>query len=401
MHPRDISIFDLTYDLPPDRIAQQPLAQRDASKLLIYRDGWIEDGIFRELPDLLPQNSLLIMNNTRVVNARIVMQRKTGGRIEILITEPADGTPIESNFHRTGSCTWRAMIGNGRRWRSGETLSIAMDDLIVEADRLDHEIVRFRWSPDAITFAEVLRRIGHVPLPPYMTRPDEKTDQERYNTVIAKHDGSIAAPTASLHFTAEMLSRFQDRKIQKAEVTLHVGAGTFLPVKADRMSGHEMHREQVRIPLGTLIAIKDQLGKAPIVPIGTTALRTIESIYWYGLKILNGTAEDEMDIDQWEPYGSVDQKPSAIDAIEAVIDHTRSKGKDQCVGSTRLLIAPGYDFRYADGLVTNFHQPQSTLLLLVAALVGDDWRRIYDHARNGGYRFLSYGDGSLLWKKKR
>ncbi len=398
MDPRELSIFDLTYQLPQHRIAQHPLAQRDAGKLLLYRNGAITDRIFKDLPDLLPESSLLIMNNTRVVNARIVMQRSSGGRIEILVTGPADGSAIGTAFDRCGRIEVQAMIGNGRRWKPGETLSLKNEGLELKADRIGHEIVSFQWSPAALSFAEILQRIGHVPLPPYMARPDEIGDRERYNTVIAKHDGSIAAPTASLHFTPEMLGQFQDRKIRKAEVTLHVGAGTFLPVKAERMADHEMHREHVHLPLATLIALQDQLGRAPIIPIGTTALRTIESVYWYGLKILNGTAGEAMDIDQWEPYGSHDRKVSPKEALQAVIDHTRSRGKDQCTGSTRLLIAPNYEFKFADALVTNFHQPQSTLLLLVAAFVGDDWRKIYDHALENDYRFLSYGDGSLLWR---
>ncbi len=398
MDPRELSIFDLTYDLPPDRITSHPLAERDASKLLVYRDGAIADHIFRDLPSLLPGNSLLIMNNTRVINARIVMQRDSGARIEILVTGPADGSPIGSVADRSEGIEMRAMIGNARRWKSGETLRLKSADLVLEADRTDHDMVRFNWHPDRLTFAEVLERIGHVPLPPYMSRADEIGDRERYNTVIAKHEGSIAAPTASLHFTPEMLSRMQDRSIDRAEVTLHVGAGTFLPVKADRMAGHEMHAEHVRIPLDTLVALSDRVGNGPIIPVGTTALRTIESIYWHGVSILAGKGGDRMQVDQWEPYGSPDRSLRPAEALAAVIDRIRSTGGDELSGTTRLLIAPGYRFRYADALITNFHQPQSTLLLLVAAFVGDDWRKIYDHALMNDYRFLSYGDGSLLWR---
>ncbi len=398
MDPRELSILDVTYDLPPDRIAIHPLAERDASKLLVYRDGAIADHIFRDLPSLLPGNSLLIMNNTRVINARIVMQRDSGARIEILVTGPADGSPIGAVADRSGGIEMRAMIGNARRWKTGETLRLKSADLVLEADRTDHDTVRFKWDPDRLTFAEVLERIGHVPLPPYMSREDEIGDRERYNTVIAKHEGSIAAPTASLHFTPEMLSRMQDRSIDRAEVTLHVGAGTFLPVKADRMAGHEMHAEHVRIPLDTLVALSDRVGNGPIIPVGTTALRTIESIYWHGVSILAGKGGDGMEVDQWEPYGGSDRSPQPAEALAAVIDRIRSTGGDELSGTTRLLIAPGYEFRYADALITNFHQPQSTLLLLVAAFVGDDRRKIYDHALMNEYRFLSYGDGSLLWR---
>ncbi|MDQ3101013.1 MAG: S-adenosylmethionine:tRNA ribosyltransferase-isomerase [Bacteroidota bacterium] len=396
MHPRDISISDLTYDLPHERIAQQPLAERDGSKLLVYRNGSIDDHGFKKLPDLLPAESLLVMNNTRVVNARILFNRATGARIEVLCLEPADGS-IEKAFGQTGNSIWKAMLGNARKWRTDETLFLKNEEFQLQADRLGHELVKFKWEPVDLSFSEVLQKIGHVPLPPYMARPDEALDRDRYNTVIAKHDGSIAAPTASLHFTEAMITELKHRKIRSTEITLHVGAGTFLQVKSDRMAGHEMHREQVRIPINALIAIHEQLGKAPIIPVGTTALRTLESIYWHGMKILRGIASDEMDIDQWEPYDRSDL-PSAHEALSVVIEKLRNRGVESLSGSTRLLIAPGYQFRFTDALVTNFHQPQSTLLLLVAALVGPDWRKIYDHALNTGYRFLSYGDGSLLWK---
>lgn len=399
MHPRDLSIFDLTYSLPPERIAQRPLAVRDLSKLLVYRNSSIEDHQFRDLPDLLPPGSLLVMNNTRVVNARIILHRATGARIEVLCLEPNDGSTIEQAFDRKTNSGWKAMLGNARKWKIGEKLFLTTGDLQLEVERTGQEAVQFNWCPGDLTFSEVLQRCGHVPLPPYMSRPDEDADRDRYNTVIAKHDGSVAAPTASLHLTSKMLLDLEQRGIRSTELTLHVGAGTFLPVKADRMADHEMHREQVRIPIKALETLADQLGKGPIIPIGTTALRTLESIYWHGVKIIQGKAEDEIDIDQWEPYDQFDL-PEPIEALAAVIDRTRRSGNSQCVGSTRLLIAPGYQFRFADALITNFHQPQSTLLLLVAAFIGDDWRKVYDHALEHQYRFLSYGDGSLFWKGK-
>lgn len=318
--------------------------------------------------------------------------------MEILILSPADGSPIEEAIGSRASATWNAMIGNGRRWRNGETLSLQIGDLLLKADRIDHDRVVFTWEPADLTFAEVLRQAGHVPLPPYMARADEQMDHERYNTVIAKHDGSIAAPTASLHFTHGLLDRLKHVPVGLAEVTLHVGAGTFLPVKADRMAGHQMHREEVRIPITTMLELHGRLGKAPIVAVGTTALRTIESLYWHGVKVMNGSAGERLDIDQWEPYDRGSEMIPPVEALQAAIDHTRSLGRDYCSGSTRLLIAPGYEFKFIDGLVTNFHQPQSTLLLLVEAFVGTDRRLIYDHALNNGYRFLSYGDGSLLWR---
>ncbi|MEO8587881.1 MAG: S-adenosylmethionine:tRNA ribosyltransferase-isomerase [Flavobacteriales bacterium] len=401
MHPRDLSIADFTYALPEARIAQQPLTGRDASKLLVYRDGVISDHVFRALPELLPENALLVLNDTRVVNARIVMHRSTGARIELLCLEPAHGKPVEQAFREQGRSEWQCFIGNAKRWKDGETLTTTIDGVTLNAQRVAAERVLFSWAPGEMDFAQVLDRTGLVPLPPYMKRAATEPDKERYNTVFAKHEGSVAAPTASLHLTDRVLAGLAPRNIATTELTLHVGAGTFLPVSSERMEGHSMHREQVRIPLTALERFVAQLGEAPIVPVGTTALRTLESIYWHGVMILQGRAGEEMDIDQWEPYGHGDDLlPNALTALEAVIALVRSNSEQRLVGSTRLLIAPGYQFRFADALVTNFHQPQSTLLLLVAAFLGKDWRNVYDHALKNDYRFLSYGDGSLLYRKQ-
>lgn len=406
--PRDLAIAEHTYTLPAERIAQRPLEERDAAKLLHYRNGAISDHRFSDLAGLLPVNSLLVLNDTRVVNARLVLQRPTGARIEVLCLTPADGGPVERAFAQQGNGTWNAFVGNAKRWKEGEEILLrgtvplrgtSLGELALRARRTAPEQVSFTWEPAALTFAEVLEQVGHVPLPPYMARPDETTDRERYNTVFARHAGSVAAPTASLHFTPELLDAMAARGIATARLTLHVGAGTFLPVKSDRMDGHTMHSEQVRVPLEVLQALAAQLRNGPVVPVGTTALRTLESIYWHGVMLLQGRAGEELAVEQWEPYGhAAHALPSAQEALDAVIGRVSSSGDDRLTGSTRLLIAPGYTFRFADGLVTNFHQPQSTLLLLVAAIVGPDWRRIYDHALAGDYRFLSYGDGSLLWR---
>jgi S-adenosylmethionine:tRNA ribosyltransferase-isomerase len=413
MDPRSISISDFTYDLPNDRIAQEPLAQRDSSRLLLYRNGALEDHRFKELPDLLPSGALLVLNNTRVVNARLFFQRSTGARIEVLCLEPAEAQPVEAAFAQKASCTWNGFVGNAKRWKEGEVLELQAlmtmpsdDDhtsatpVRLQAERDGDERVRFSWQPQELTFAEVLESVGHVPLPPYMKRPDEAADKERYNTVFAKHEGSVAAPTASLHFSPEVLAALDAKGIDRTEVTLHVGAGTFLPVKSDRMADHAMHGEQVRVPLASLERIRDQMGKGPIVAVGTTALRTLESVYWHGVMLLQGRAGDEMAIGQWEPYGhGVAELPDARMALQAVVQQLKERSERLLMGRTELLIAPGYDVRMADALVTNFHQPQSTLLLLVAAFIGPDWRRAYQYALEHGYRFLSYGDGSLLWKR--
>jgi len=400
MDPRAISIADVTYALPEDRIAQQPLSDRDASRLLEFRDGVLADHHFRELPALLPANALLVLNDTRVVNARLVFHRESGARIEVLCLEPADARPVEEAFSDKGTGQWKGFVGNAKRWKAGEMLTMRCEQVTLNAERLEAEHIRFTWTPSELTFAEVLNEVGHVPLPPYMKRADEDADKVRYNTVFARHDGSVAAPTASLHFTPGVLDELDRWGVATTKLTLHVGAGTFLPVKSERMADHAMHREQLRIPLDTLETLLAQLEKGPIVAVGTTAMRTLESIYWHGVALMAGTAGEEIDVQQWEPY---DQReaglPDARQSLCAVIDQVRGLAGHQLVGGTQLLIAPGYTFRFATCLITNFHQPQSTLLLLVAAFVGPEWRSIYAHALEQGYRFLSYGDGSLLWRQ--
>jgi S-adenosylmethionine:tRNA ribosyltransferase-isomerase len=400
MHPRDLSIQDFTFALPNERIAQQPLAVRDGSKLLVYRNGKISDGIFRELPEQLPKNALLVLNRTKVVNARILFQRETGARIEVLCLSPLNG-PVEQAISAQGSGEWNCFIGNAKRWKAGEVLTTNIDDTILNAQRSGQERIRFTWEPAELTFSEVLERIGHVPLPPYMQRVDNDTDKERYNTVFAKQEGSVAAPTASLHFSKDLLERLEQKGTKATELVLHVGAGTFLPVKSERMADHHMHTEEIHIPLAALEVLHAQLGQGSVIPVGTTALRTLESVFWHGVKLLAGDTGKMVDVDQWEPYGhGVKELPSPKEALEAVIEQVRTMDGEVLRGRTGLLIAPGYTFRFANGLITNFHQPNSTLLLLVAAFVGNDWRRIYEHALENEYRFLSYGDGSLLLPKE-
>jgi S-adenosylmethionine:tRNA ribosyltransferase-isomerase len=396
-HPRALAIADHSYELPAQRIAQEPLAGRDESRLLVHRGGATIDARFRDLPEHLPAGTLLVLNETRVVNARLLFQRPTGAQIEVLCLDPADHGPVEQALVARGTSAWRCLIGNAKRWREGEELLLEAGDLRLLAQRTGTDRVRFRWEPAALTFAEVLDRMGHVPLPPYMQRPDGPLDRERYNTVFARHEGSVAAPTASLHFTPGLMERLGAKGVRMTRLTLHVGAGTFLPVSSERMDGHVMHDEEVSLPLAALEALRTQLGNGPIVAVGTTALRTIESLYWHGCRLLSGADGVEMDIGQWEPYEERDE-PSVARTIEAVIDDLRKRGSDRLTGRTRLLIAPGYRFKLADGLITNFHQPRSTLLLLVAAFIGPDWRKVYAHALTSDYRFLSYGDGSLLWR---
>ncbi len=400
MHPRELRIEAFTYELPAERIAQRPLAERDQAKLLVFRDGAIRDEHFRDLADHLPEGTLLVLNDTRVVKARIVFHRSTGARIECMVLEPEARRPMEQALQDREGTRWWCMVGNAKRW-IGEQLGIgeAPERLLAERKELRNgeHLVEFTWA-DGSTFAEMLARHGDVPLPPYMKRGAEPGDVARYNTVFGAHDGSVAAPTASLHFTPSVLRSLEKKRIETTKVTLHVGAGTFLPVKAERMDGHPMHSEQVRIPRTTVERLRDAVGKSSIVPVGTTALRTIESLCWFGDDLVEGRVAGEMSVGQWRPYENTAQDTKA--SLEAVLRWMDEQGVDEVAGRTALMIAPGYRFRLADGLVTNFHQPGSTLLLLVAALLGEDWRKVYDHALAADYRFLSYGDGSLLWRAR-
>ena len=398
MHPRDLSIHDFTYELPDERIAKQPLGRRDASKLLVYRDGVVADHVFQDLPGLLPPGALLVLNDTRVVHARVRFRRATGAVLECMVLTPEAGRTIEQALVDRQRTRWWCMMGNAKRWK-GEPLQLEQQGIRLEAVRTEQRdgehLIEFSWNTDA-PFVEVLNAFGAVPLPPYMRREAMPEDDARYNTVFAERDGSVAAPTASLHFSDGVMADLLARGTNTTRVTLHVGAGTFLPVKSADMAGHHMHAEEIHVGHATIATLLDQLRRGPIVPVGTTALRTIESLYWHGVKLIRGDQAKDIDIDQWEPYGPSSSAVESRAALEAVLASIGPNGSVS--GRTRLLLAPGYQFRLADALVTNFHQPQSTLLLLVAAFIGPDWRKVYDHAMHSDYRFLSYGDGSLLFR---
>lgn len=400
MDPRQLSIEALTYELPEARIARYPLEERDAAKLLIHHQGRIRDSLFSELPTALPANSLLVLNDTRVVQARIAFRRATGAVIECMVLAPEDGRAIDQALLDEGVTRWWCMLGNAKRWK-GEELALKHAGHALAINRIEQRdgehLIEFRWNNDA-PFLQQLECFGAMPLPPYMRRAAAAGDDTRYNTVFADRPGSVAAPTASLHFTPAVLQALDARGIRSSRVTLHVGAGTFLPVKSPTMEGHAMHGEQVRIPRSTIEQLLQQRGHGPTIPVGTTAMRSIESLYWFGADLLRGKPADRMDVDQWRPYAVLPEAgvEAALEAVLEWLDHT---GQEAVTGSTRLLIAPGYRFRLADALVTNFHQPRSTLLLLVAALIGPQWRAVYAHALAHDYRFLSYGDGSLLWRE--
>ena len=406
--PRQLSIHDFTYPLPPGRVAAEPLPDRAASRLLVSRGGIITDKTFRELPSELPAGSLLIFNDTRVVRARLLARRPTGGRVELFCLEPvAPYRSLELALQQTDRCTWRCLVGNGRRWKNGPVhLRFKTADgttATLHAERRTQEagtaLIEFRWEPAELPFAEVLRAAGHLPLPPYIDRPDTATDAVRYQTVYAAAEGAVAAPTAGLHFTSEVLTELRAQGFATGHVTLHVGAGTFQPVKADHMADHPMHTEPIIV---TAALLRQLLAHrpGPVIAVGTTSLRTLETLYWLGAGLLvNPVMEPgELFLTQWQPYEQAEAAASISSeaALETLLRHLEAQGTDTLEASTRLLIAPGYRFRLVNGLITNFHQPESTLLLLVAALLGPDWRAVYEHALARGYRFLSYGDSSLL-----
>ncbi|TGE10393.1 S-adenosylmethionine:tRNA ribosyltransferase-isomerase [Hymenobacter fodinae] len=401
--PRHLSIHDFTYQLPPERIAPEPLADRDQSRLLFYRAGQLQDRRFQELPDLLPPDSLLVFNDTKVVRARLFAHKPTGGVVELFCLEPvAPHTAIEPAMQQTSSCVWKCLVGNGKRWKSGPVLlefTVEGQPATLTAERQEQgegfALIRFSWEPASLPFAEVLRAAGHLPLPPYLNRPDTEVDAVRYQTVYAAHEGAVAAPTAGLHFSDAVLAELRARHITSAHVTLHVGAGTFQPVKAEQMLGHPMHGEPISVTAATLRQLLEHWPK-PIVAVGTTSLRTLESLYWLGARLVQQPeATATWHVGQWQPYEAATEV-TAVAALQALLSYLERTGAQELHATTQLLIAPGYKFRVIGGLVTNFHQPESTLLLLVAALVGPSWRHIYQHALDNGYRFLSYGDSSLL-----
>jgi len=398
MHPKDISIFDFTYHLPDEKIALHPLDERDASKLLIYKDGIIREDVYSNIHQYLPESSLLIFNNTKVIKARILFTKPTGGVIEIFLLEPykADYT---STLAATKTCQWKCMIGGASKWKEKMELQIVNLELAVQlVEKLsDAYVVEFIWN-DGISFAEILELAGNIPLPPYIKRKADDDDKDRYQTIYAAHDGSVAAPTAGLHFSKNVFENLAAKNIQHDFVTLHVGAGTFKPVKAAKMEAHEMHAEWIDVSITTIENIIVNVNNN-IVAVGTTSLRTLESLYWLGVKALLHPSLQQLHITQWEVYEELasEKKIAAKDALIALVSWMKKNNLTKLFTQTQILIAPGYQFKIADAIVTNFHQPQSTLLLLVAAAVGDNWRKIYNYALENDFRFLSYGDGSLLF----
>jgi S-adenosylmethionine:tRNA ribosyltransferase-isomerase len=405
MHPKNISIADYTYSLPDEKIAAFPLQQRDASKLLVYKNGTIQQDIYKNIAGHLPEKSLLVFNNTKVIPARILFQKSTGSTIEIFCLEPSNEYNVA--MQQKGSSKWKCLIGGINKWKEKsleKKLGIKNEELLISAvliEKLpDAYIVEFSWEPAGLSFAEIIQYTGETPLPPYIKRKADDADKERYQTIYATYDGSVAAPTAGLHFTESVFSSFIKKGITKAYVTLHVGAGTFKPVKAAKMEGHEMHTEWIEVSIATIEQLLENVSNM-IVATGTTSLRTIESLYWMGVKtILEPLIENEaLALQQWEVYepALAETHHTVEAALSSLLKWMKQKGEEKLISKTQILIVPGYKFRVAKALITNFHQPQSTLLLLVAAAIGPSWKKLYEYALENDFRFLSYGDGSLLF----
>ena len=401
MNQKHIQISNFTYDLPDEKIAKYPLGNREESKLLVFKNNEIRERGFQNLPEEIAEGTTMVFNNTKVIQARLIFYKETGARIEIFCLEPLNPADYNLAFQAKSICTWKCIIGNLRKWKSGILKMSFMfegKEEFLYAEHIEnlegaHEI-KFTWENQALSFSEVLELTGKIPIPPYLNRDTENSDLVRYQTVYSKHEGSVAAPTAGLHFTDSVFSRLDTNGVNRAELTLHVGAGTFKPVKVELIGDHEMHTEHIQVDMKSLQQIIDS--ENDIIAVGTTSVRTLESLYWLGVKILSGK-ENPYLLEQWDAY-MLNGTYTRVESYQAIIDFMRKENLSLFNAATQIIIAPGYDFKVISGLVTNFHQPQSTLLLLISALVGNRWREIYDYALNNEFRFLSYGDSSLLMK---
>jgi S-adenosylmethionine:tRNA ribosyltransferase-isomerase len=403
MHPKNLSIGDYTYLLPTDRIARYPLPERDVSKLLIYKRGKITEDIYRNIADHIPENALMIFNDTKVIEARLLFQKPSGGIIEIFCLAPDEQyLDITTALSQHEKVFWQCLIGGASKWKPGQVLEKRINAIKLFAKYVSKKTGRFiielSWTPADLSFAEVLHHAGAIPLPPYIKRESELSDAERYQTVYAHFAGSVAAPTAGLHFTPEIFEKIKEKNIQTDFVTLHVGAGTFMPVKSEKMEGHEMHAEYIDVSQKTIKGILKKL-RSPIIAVGTTSLRTIESLYGLGLKVKSDPSilPRNLSLSQWEVYDQSAENITAAESLQSLLDWMNKNDLEKLITKTQLIIAPGYKMKIVKGLVTNFHQPQSTLLLLVAAMIGKEWKHVYQYAMENDFRFLSYGDGCLLW----
>lgn len=400
---QQIRIEEYDYPLPDERIAKFPLAKRDESKLLLYKDGQVSESVFKHIADYLPAGSLLVYNNTRVIQARLLFQKATGARIEVFCLEPAEPHDYALIFQQTERCSWICLVGNLKKWKDGlltKKVTIQGEEVILSAEKKeshgDSHRIEFTWNNPKYTFADLLDAAGVLPIPPYLHRETEKSDLVTYQTVYSKIKGSVAAPTAGLHFTPEVLADVDAHGIGREEVTLHVGAGTFKPVKSETIEGHEMHTEFVSVRRSSIERIQKNLGK--IIAVGTTSVRTLESLYYIGVKLTShpDATSEELVVNQWMPYEAENNRIPVAEALQHILDYLDRHQADKLVTATQIIIAPGYEFKIVRGIITNFHQPKSTLLLLISAFVKGNWRTIYDYALSHDFRFLSYGDSSLL-----
>ncbi len=400
--PKHIHISDYDYPLPDERIAKFPLSQRDQSKLLVYNKGVITQTVFSELPKFLPEKKLMVFNNTRVIQARLHFRKNTGALIEVFLLEPAVPADYEQNFQSKGSCSWYCMIGNLKKWKEGSvsrTFTYKGTELTLIATRgemhgTSHQVL-FEWNNPDVSWAEILDLAGELPIPPYLNREAQESDKTTYQTVYSKIKGSVAAPTAGLHFTPAVLATIDQAGIEREELTLHVGAGTFKPVKSEEIEGHEMHTEFISVRKQTIEKLIEYGAEA--IAVGTTSVRTLESLYYLGLKIHSDKdiSEDKLHVNQWEPY-ETEASITPVEALKEVLDYLDRHSLPVLHSSTQIIIAPGYEYKIVKVLITNFHQPKSTLLLLVSAFLQGDWKKVYDYALGHEFRFLSYGDSSLL-----
>lgn len=400
---QQIRIEEYDYPLPDERIAKFPLAKRDESKLLLYKDGQVSERVFKHIADYLPAGSLLVYNNTRVIQARLLFQKATGARIEVFCLEPAEPHDYALIFQQTERCSWICLVGNLKKWKDGlltKKVAIQGEEVILSAEKKeshgDSHRIEFTWDNPKYTFADLLDAAGVLPIPPYLHRETEKSDLVTYQTVYSKIKGSVAAPTAGLHFTPEVLADVDAHGIGREEVTLHVGAGTFKPVKSETIEGHEMHTEFISVRRSSIGRIQKDLGK--IIAVGTTSVRTLESLYYIGVKLAShpDATSEELVVNQWMPYEAENNRIPVAEALQHILDYLDRHQADKLVTATQIIIAPGYEFKVVRGIITNFHQPKSTLLLLISAFVKGNWRTIYGYALSHDFRFLSYGDSSLL-----
>lgn len=410
MNIQEIKISQFNYPLPDQRIAKFPMAERDHSKLLLYRHGQVSEDVFYNLPQYLPKGALMVFNNTKVIQARLHFRKSdaegnpTGALIEIFLLEPIAPADYEQMFQTTGECTWHCLVGNLKKWKGGELkreVEINGEKVAVfvtKSASFDGQNVCFRWTNDTISFAEIINAIGELPIPPYLNRETQESDKTTYQTVYSKIKGSVAAPTAGLHFTERVLANLDACEIDREELTLHVGAGTFKPVKSEEIGGHEMHTETISVRRQTFEKLLAHQCQA--IAVGTTSVRTLESLYYMGLKVIANPeiSEDNLHVGQWEPYELEDEsrKHSVEECLRALVDYMDRRQINTLHSCTQIIIVPGYKYKIVKMLITNFHQPQSTLLLLVSAFVHGDWKKIYDYALSHDFRFLSYGDSSLL-----